>query len=978
MNNAVSDLRIDLQRMYELSLSVGNSLQPEKVCHDFCSALMRQTELNYIGIWTLPEKPSPENRKYQLYYAFPYSRALYNTLEMGHSALTLNDNQDFSCFPLSTSEEGILIEDSCREGSGAIFRLGSLGYVRLIREYGYFSQKELRQLRPIIEKLFVSLGGALAYHQLHKERAFLDSLIDTIPELVWLKAPDGKYLACNTRFEEFFGAKEHEILGRTDHDFVDKTLADFFRKKDLEALAADSPRINQEWVTFASNQQKALLETTKTPMKSDTGELIGVLGVGHEITPLHEAQQALKTSEQRFRSYFELGLIGMALVSKEKAWLQVNTYLCDILGYSEAALKALPLDQLIHPDDIAIFDDMINQLLRHESHNVRHEIRFTSHFGPTVHTEVAMSAQKDAEGEIDHFVTLISDITERKRADQQIKLAASVFEHASEGIMITDERGLILDVNHAFQQLTGYNPEEVIGHTPSMLKSGHHSEEFFAAMWHSLKQNGHWRGEVWNRNKSGEIYAELLNIAAVYNDQGQASHYVSIFSDITQLKEHQHELEKMAHFDALTQLPNRVLLSDRLQTALQHCQQHQQIMAVAYIDLDEFKPINDTYGHDVGDLLLIEAAKRMQDTLQIENAIARLGGDEFVVLLTELVSVDECREILNRLIEALATPFVIRHQSLCISASIGVTLFPDDNADADTLIRHADQAMYTAKQTGRNRFHFFDPDFDRQTQDLHKAQDEIQAALINREFVLYYQPKVNLRNGRVFGVEALIRWQHPTLNLLPPDSFLPSITSTELASSLGAWVMNEAVGQLRIWRSAGLDLTVSINISAEHLQNPKFIEQLKTMLEKYPEVPPSAIEFEVLESAEFDDVSSASQIIEQCHQLGVKFALDDFGTGYSSLTYLRKIPADTVKIDKSFVIDMLDDPEDKTIVEGIIGLGQAFNRDVIAEGVETAAHGRSLMQMNCDNAQGYGIAKPMQADLIPDWIANFRLNEHWS
>jgi len=977
MSNSPADIRSDLQRIYELSLSIGNSLDPNKVCHEFTSALMRQNELNYIGIWIFPEKQSPHTPFYKLHYAFPYSRAIYTELPTDNLAFSLDDQDSFTFGALSDSlPQSQLVEEDSINSHYAIFRLGSLGYIRLLRDQSSFTQRELRQLRPLIEKLFIALGGALAYTQLHTERAFLTSLIDTIPDLIWLKDSTGKYLACNAKFETFFGAKEHQIVGKGDHDFVDSQLADFFLEKDREVLAAGKSLINQEWVTFADSGEEVLLETIKTPMEISQNDLMGVLGVSRDITPLHTAQQALKESEAFFRSYFELGLIGMALISAKGEWVKVNRYLSEMLGYHEDSLSGATLANYLHPDDLNRFEQMLEQLHQKECDSTRTEIRFISKSGPTVHSEIAMSTQQTESG-APHFVTLVSDITERRRAEQQLRLAASVFEHASEGVMITDNKGLIIDVNHAFQKLTGYSAHEVIGRTPSMLKSGHHSEEFFASMWQSLQQDKHWRGEVWNRNKSGEIYAELLNIAAVQNNNGETSHFVSIFSDITQLKEHQHELEKMAHFDALTQLPNRVLLSDRLKSAINNCPADK-MMAVAYIDLDEFKPINDTYGHDIGDLLLIEVSDRMAECLDKQNEVARLGGDEFIVLLTNLTSASQCQEALAKLISTLSAPFFIKHNELKISASIGVTLYPEDNADPDTLIRHADQAMYTAKQTGRNRYHFFDPAFDRQTQDQQKAQDEISQALLNREFVLFYQPKINMRTGRVYGVEALIRWQHPTLNLLPPDSFLPYITDPEVANSLGNWVLDEAISQLRIWRSAGLNLTTSINISAQHLQSHQFPEQLAQLLDKYPEVPPHTIELEVLETAAFDDVNAATEIIEKCHLLGVRFALDDFGTGYSSLTYLRKFPADTVKIDRSFVMDMLDDDEDKAIVEGIIGLGEAFQREIIAEGVESAAHGRCLLQMGCDHAQGFGIAKPMPADLIPDWVSTFRLDEHWN
>ena len=976
MNDAEQRLRADLQRMYELSLAVGNSLDPDRVCHDFASALLRQQEINYIGIWSWPEKHK-DAREYQLYYAFPYSRSSQQALNWNHPAFFLEDDQSFRSYSLDDPEESTsIIEKHCDKGSAAIFRLGPLGFIRLIKDDSHFTQRELRQLRPLVEKLYIALGGAFAYKQLHTERAFLNSLIQTIPDLIWLKDLQGTYLACNNRFEQFFGAKEHQIIGKQDVDFVDPELANAFRQQDQKAVDNDTAHTNHEWITFASDHKRALLETTKTPMKTAEGELIGVLGIGHDITQLHNTQQALKVSETRFRTYFELGLIGMALLSNDCNYLQVNDYLAEMLGYQPDDLKQQTFLNFVHPADKENCQALLNQL-QDEQDSFREELRLQSKEGLTVHAEIALRCQRDTDGQTDHFVAMISDISERKRAEEKLNLAASVFQHASEGVMITNEKGIIIDVNQSFSHLTGYSAEEVIGRSPSILKSGHHSETFFASMWQSLQRDGHWRGEVWNRTKNGEIYAELLNIAAVYGSDNKISHYVSIFSDITQLKEHQHELERMAHFDALTQLPNRVLLSDRLDTLLISCKEQQQLMAVAYLDLDDFKPINDQYGHDTGDMLLIEVAQRLTQSLGNANAIARLGGDEFVLLLTDLDSLHSCEKTLQQLINRLNEPFLINDHNLSISASIGVTLYPEDDSDSDTLIRHADQAMYTAKQTGRNRFHFFDPAFDRQTQDQHKAQDEIRLALKNREFVLYYQPKVNMRTGRVFGTEALIRWQHPTLNLLPPDSFLPNISSASLASELGEWVMEEAIAQLRVWRAAGLDLSTSINISAQHLQQSDFPKRLSALLAKYPEVPSAAIELEVLESAAFENIDAASEVIKQCHELGVLFALDDFGTGYSSLTYLRKLPADTLKIDRSFVMDMLQDDEDKTIVEGIIGLSQAFSRTVIAEGVETAAHGRCLLQMNCDNAQGYGIARPMSADLIPDWIAQFRIEQFW-
>lgn len=798
----------------------------------------------------MPHSPADESDSLELYYAYPSSRVKENRLMTTHPALHLPDGEDFVHYSLDETVNKQCIVETSDSGQCAVFRLGSLGVVRLLRDTDAFSLKELRQLRPLINKLSIALEGAFSHQLLQKQQAFLQSLINTIPDLVWLKDPEGRYLACNSQFEKLYGAPEHQILNKTDFDFVDAEQANFFRENDKKAIKEDGPRVNLEWLTFANNGKKLLHQTTKMPLKSKDGEIIGVLGVAHDITPMHEAQQ-------------------------------------------------------------------------------------------------------------------------------QLKLSASVFEHATEGIMITNSAGIIIDVNNAFTKLTGFTKEEAVGNKPDILKSGYHSEAFFAALWESINSEGLWRGEVRNRNKAGEIFTELLNIAAVKNDQGETTHFVSIFSDITQLKEHQYELEHMAHYDSLTQLPNRVLLSDRLQTAISSCVHSKQLLGVAYLDLDDFKPINDRYGHDVGDLLLIDVSKRLSDMLGEDCEVARLGGDEFVILLPNIDHITQCEVILSNTIAEISKPFIINGHLLSLSASIGATIFPDDKSDADTLIRHADQAMYTAKQSGRNQFHFFDPEMDRIAQNQQKAQGEIRRALQEQEFTLFYQPKVNLKSGNVVGMEALIRWNHPTRQLLPPDSFLPQITDPNLAVALGEWVLKEAVKQLRVWRSAGMDLSLSINISAEHLQNDEFPYQLSQLLSLNPDLPPEKIELEVLETAAFDDISIAVEIIRRCQALGVRFALDDFGTGYSSLSYLRKIAVETVKIDKSFVIDMLEDEEDKAIVEGIVGLGKAFGRSIVAEGVETAAHGCLLLEMDCHLAQGYGISKPMPADLVPDWVANFKLSDEW-
>jgi diguanylate cyclase (GGDEF)-like protein/PAS domain S-box-containing protein len=570
-----------------------------------------------------------------------------------------------------------------------------------------------------------------------------------------------------------------------------------------------------------------------------------------------------------------------------------------------------------------------------------------------------------------------TDITERKHSEEQLRLAASVFQHAQEGIMITDAEGHILDVNPAFTTLTGYARDEVLGRNPSLLQSDRHAPEFFQHMWSTLNESGSWRGEVWNRKKNGELFAELLAITAVPSVADAPGYFVGVFSDITQLKAHQQHLERIAHFDALTQLPNRVLLADRLHVALARARRSGELLAVCYLDLDEFKPVNDTYGHERGDRLLVEIASRLTLGLRAGDTVARLGGDEFVLLLGGLRDVGECQVTLERLLRLVATPCVIEGTAITLSASIGVALYPQDNTDPDTLLRHADQSMYVAKEQGRNRFHVYDPEQDRRARAMRDALARMEQALVDEEFQLYYQPKVDLRRGQVIGAEALIRWRHPERGLLPPSEFLPLIEETALAPRVGEWVIDRALGQMATWRAQGLIIPVSVNVSARHLLAPNFVDKLAESMSRHDTVPPRDLELEILETSALDDLVHVTNLINACREHGVSFALDDFGTGYSSLSYLKRLPAETLKIDQSFVRDMLRDSEDMAITGGIIGLADAFQRRVIAEGVEEIEHGVLLLLLGCDLAQGYAISRPMPASDFPDWVAGWRPSDNW-
>ena len=586
--------------------------------------------------------------------------------------------------------------------------------------------------------------------------------------------------------------------------------------------------------------------------------------------------------------------------------------------------------------------------------------------------------ERDSTGRVVRLVGLLQDTTERKQEEEKNRLATSVFTHAREGIVITDAQANILDANASYSRITGYPRAELLGKNSRMLDGGHQSEAFYQKMWSEVVNAGFWEGELWNRRKDGSDFAVHLTTTAVRDEAGKTQNYVGIVTDITADYEHRRELEHVAYHDRLTGLPNRALLSDRLEVAMHQCLRNEQMLAVVFLDLDGFKAVNDLHGHEVGDHLLVQISNRMKNVLRESDTLSRIGGDEFVAVLTELGGVHDCEPVLARLLDAAAEPVLIDGLLLHVSGSMGVTVYPTDNVDADQLLRHADQAMYSAKQAGKNRHHFFDLAQETAVKIQREGLEYIRQALDRGEFVLHYQPKVNMKTGAVVGAEALIRWQHPQRGLLAPGQFLHLVEGQTIGIELGEWVINTALDQISAWRAAGLELTVSVNVGAQQLQHRLFVPRLEQALTAHPDVHVGQLELEILETSALEDVSQISNLMHACLDLGVRFSLDDFGTGYSSLTYLKRLPAAVLKIDQSFVRDMLTDPDDLAIVQGVIGLAGVFRREVIAEGVETAAHGAKLLELGCELAQGYGVARPMPADVFPPWVAAWRTQAQWT
>lgn len=715
-------------------------------------------------------------------------------------------------------------------------------------------------------------------------------------------------------------------------------------------------------------------------LKNADGTPSRIVGTIQNITERYQIEQALWLSEEQLRLGMDsanMGIFDWDISTDLISWSQRSK---ELLGFGHEEFIDHFDDALchLHPEDLPILEA---EIARSRSARDRYACEYRV-FWPdrSLHWILALGEFfYDAKGQALRMIGILQDITERKITQAKLSLAASVFSQSREGIIITNTRGTIIEVNDAFTYITGYSHEEALGQNPRFLKSDRHEPEVYVEMWQALTSKGHWYGELWNRRKNGEEYAELINISAVKDSQSQAQNYIALFSDITSAKEHQQQMEHAAHFDALTGLPNRLLLSDRLEQAVAQTQRRNCTLAVVYLDLDGFKEVNDQWGHQVGDCLLQDVAQRMVRALRKTDTLARIGGDEFVAILVDLERPEDAEPLLKRLLLAAAEPVTVGQAVLHVSASIGVTFYPMDlaNNNADELLRHADLAMYVAKHSGKNRYERFDIIQDAALKIEQENLLDIRQALDRNEFVLHYQPKVNMKTGTVVGAEALIRWQHPQQGLLLPAAFLPIINNHPFGIELGEWVLDAAFAQLSEWHEQNFFIPVSVNIDANHLQHFGFVEHLKTRLATYSSVHPDHLELEILESSALNDINSASKIMQACDDIGVHFALDDFGTGYSSLTYLKRLPVNIIKIDQSFVRDMLIDSNDLSIIEGVIGLAKAFHQQVIAEGVETLIHCERLIELGCDFGQGYIIARPMPSVEIPKWVTIWQQNKSW-
>jgi len=651
-----------------------------------------------------------------------------------------------------------------------------------------------------------------------------------------------------------------------------------------------------------------------------------------------------------------------------------------LTGHPATSWTAAAWLRQVHPEDRAQIESGIATLAHGDAGRQQIELRMPADPGWRWLEATLLVTERDSQGRPTRLLATLADIHDRREALERQRMSSSLFQHLNEGLLITDAELRVLDVNQAFSQILGVSRDEVMGTVPALLRPNPAdpiAREQRATMWAGVAHSGHWRGELTERRHSGEACTLQATISTVLGPAGDLRYHVLALSDITEQRVQRMQLERQAHFDELTRLPNRARLSQLLDDALRAADRDGYLLVVCYLDLDRFKPVNDRFGHAAGDRLLAELAGRLRSALRSrelwEDSAARLGGDEFVLLL-RAGTLDEARMAVERVLRVVSLPYQVdpAQDPVQVTASMGATVYPTDRSDADTLLRHADHAMYGAKQAGRNGYLFFDAEHSRRTEERVMAIGRVQEALDLQEFVLHYQPKVDMRSGRVLGFEALLRWEHPQQGLIAPLQFLPFIETTGLSSRVGDWVLSQALDHLALWRRDGLDISVSVNITARHLQEPDFALRLAELLARHADPMATHLELEMLETAAHADIDATSALVSRCQALGVRFALDDFGTGYSTLTYLKRLPVDVLKIDRSFVHHMLDDIQDRAIVEGVIGLARTFGCVVVAEGVESPAQARTLLEMGCEIGQGTGVAAPMPSELVAAWVRAYR------
>ncbi len=810
--------------------------------------------------------------------------------------------------------------------------------------------------------------------------AFTTELVRQLVVPTFVLDAQHRVIVWNTACENLTGMPAQDVLGSRHHwrafyGVERPCLADLMIDDRLDELGNFYPIHHraddigngvhtENWCVMPLRGTQLYLEIDAGPIRDGDGNLIAVVETLRDMTQR-------ESMESRLRTMFESSPDPVWII-EEGRFVECNDAAVTMLGYASKRdfLDTHPsqLSPPVQPDGEDSFSKAERMLaLAREKGLHRFEWIHTRADGTDFTAEVTLSVI-DLAGRQAIYCAW-RDISDRKHAEEALRLYAKVFENSGEAIMITDRHNRIVAVNAALVRDTGYTLADLQGRDPRVLASHKTPRETYQTMWTTLKETGYWQGELWDQRKDGVTYPKWAAISAIHDEQGELTNYIASFTDISERKAAEARIDHLAHHDALTGLFNRYNLESRLAQSLLAARRENRLLAVMFIDLDRFKVINDTLGHHVGDLLLVEVARRLSECVRESDIVARLGGDEFVVALTSLACDMDAALIAAKIIAGLGRPYAIEGKILHSTPSIGISMFPFNGEDADALMKNADAAMYHAKEKGRNNFQFFSPAMTAAARERMELERDLRGALDNGQYELHYQPQVCARNGQVCGVEALIRWRHPERGLIPPLKFIPIAEETGAIEAIGAWVLQEACRQRARWRAEGIgDLRVAVNLSAQQLRSPSLVAQVREAMAAHG-IGPGELELEVTESTAMDDPERAIGQLKALRDIGVELAIDDFGTGYSSLAYLKMLPIHTLKLDRAFVRDIETDENDAAISAATLALARNLGLKVVAEGVENEAQREFLSRHGCDLLQGYLFGRPEPAAV---WSARWR------
>ncbi len=795
-------------------------------------------------------------------------------------------------------------------------------------------------------------------------------MADLIPALIWLSGPDLGRTFFNRSWLEFTGRSLQQESGDGWQQGVHPEDLPACREQARLATAQHAPYTLEYRLWHASGSYRWILDRA-TPRVGEDGEFLGYIGLCTDITELRLAQEALAASEEEYRSLVS-NIPGVVYrCALDRAWTVgfVSPLIETLSGYPPEAFTqgGRGLVSLIHPEERQrVLSEIQQQLCERGSFVTEYRILDKS---GTVHWVLASGRAHGGAGgrRPDHLSGVLFDVTPIKAAEERLRQTAIVFDNTTEGIMITDDHGNIVAVNRAFSEITGYAAEEVLGKNPRILASGRHDAAFYRAMWQALEETGHWRGEIWNRHKGGEVIPLLQTISAVRDESGRVTGYVAMFSDISHIKQTEARLEKLAYHDALTGLPNRLLFDERLKHAIEQAARHGERLAVLFFDLDHFKQLNDSLGHQVGDALLETIAARLKGRLRKSDTLSRRGGDEFTLLLENLRRPEQAANVARDILRQLAKPFHLPSgETVQTGTSIGISLFPDDGREAHELIERADAAMYEAKSAGGGQYRFYTPEITQASRERVELEARLRESVRAGRLQLVYQPLYDLAHGRLIGTEALLRWTEPDLGEIPAERFIPIAEETGLIAELGDWALRQACAQAVSWDRAGVPpLRMAVNLSPRQLHPPGLASRVQATLADAT-LPPNRLDLELTESTLLALKDSALDELRSLRAHGVGVTVEDFGMGLSALARLQSLPVDRLKIDRSFVHALPNDNEGMRFIHLIITLARTLRLQVVAEGIETEAQMRFLRQEQCDLAQGFLLSRPVPPERIPE------------